>query len=473
MRIFDLGAHGTLWNRYSAVLRQSWRVRRELDTQGRPPEEVAFLPAHLEIIETPLHPAPRWAARICALLALCTLALAIFGRLDIVAVAPGTLVPNGRVKVVQPAIPGVVHRILVHDGMRVKAGQLLVALDPTEAAADTDKATDARLDAQLVVARSQALLLAQQTSTRPVVARVANAPDARQSQTQDLADGVYSEYRAKVASLQDELHKREAELATTDDEIDNLKATAPLAEQEANDYRALSKSNYVARHDYLDKQQSALAQEGELAARISQAHELQAAIAEQRSDIRTTVAGFRRAALDDLGKAQQVLSEASDDQTKAEVRQALMSLAAPVSGTVQQLSVHTVGGVVTAAQPLLVIVPDNTLEVEARLANKDIGFVEVGQPVVVKIVAFPYTRFGYLRGTVEDVSNDAVPDKKGGLYFLVRVKIPGNRFHVGRKWVNLTPGMEVQAEIHTGTRSVAEYFLSPLLTTGGEALRER
>lgn len=472
-RGFEIAALGALAGRYAAVFRQSWRVRRELDTRSRPPEELAFLPAHLEIVETPVHPAPRWAARIVALLGLCVFGLAIFGRLDIVAVAPGKLVPSGRVKVIQPAVIGVVRSILVHDGMRVKAGQLLLALDPTQAAADTDKATDERLNAQLTVARSQALLHAQESGARPVVARVAGAPETRQTQTQALADGIYTEYRAKTDSLQDELRKREAELATTQDEVNRLRATAPLAEQEAADYRVLSKNHYVAQHDYLEKQQNALSQEGDLAAQVSQARELQAAIAEQKSDIRTTSADFRRAALDDLGKAQEVLSQARDDQTKAEDRQRFMRLTAPVSGTVQQLAVHTVGGVVTIAQPLLEIVPDNSLEVEARLANKDIGFVEVGQPAVVKIDAFPYTRFGYLHGTVEEVSNDAVSDKKGQLFFIVRVKIPGNQFRVGRKWVDLTPGMQVQAEIHTGTRSVAEYFLSPLITTTGESLRER
>jgi len=473
MRFARFTGLGALWRRYSAVFRQSWRVRRELDSKGKLPDEVAFLPAHLEVVETPVHPAPRWIARICAMLALCALALAIFGRLDIVAVAPGKLVPNGRVKVVQPAITGVVRRILVHDGMRVQAGQLLMELDPTQAAADTDKATAARLNAELTVARSQALLLAQKTDTKPVVARVADAPASRRIQTQALADGIYSEYRAKIASLQAELYKRQAELATTDAEIAKLQAMAPLAEQQADDYRALSANNYVARHDYLEKQENALAQTGELAAQISHSHELQEAIAEQKSDVQTTMATFRSSALEDLGKAQEVLSQASDDQTKAEVREALMTLVAPVAGTVQQLSVHTVGGVVTTAEPLLEIVPDDTLEVEARLANKDIGFVEVGQPTVVKIEAFPYTRFGYLRGTVRDVSNDAVSDKKSGLYFIVRVKIPRRQFRVDRKWVNLTPGMEVSAEIHTGTRSVAEYFLSPLITTANDALHER
>jgi hemolysin D len=473
MHFPKLAAIAVVLRRYGAVWRQSWRVRHELDAKTKLPVEVAFLPAHLEIVETPVHPAPQWAARICALLALLALLLAIVGRLDIVAVAPGKLVPNARVKVVQPAVTGVVRSILVHDGVRVQAGQLLMELDPTQAAADTDKATATRLDAQLTMARSQALLQAQSANSRPRVLTVTDAPEARQNQTQAFADGIYSEYRSKIDSLQAELAKREAELATTNADIARLTATAPLAQQQADDYRALSTDNYVARHDYLDKQESALAQKGELAARISHSHELQAGLAEQRSDIRTTMAAFRRAALDDLGKAEEVLSQASNDQTKAEVRQGFMRLLAPVSGTVQQLAVHTVGGVVTTAQPLLEIVPDDALEVEARLENKDIGFVEVGQAAIVKIDAFPYTRFGYLNGTVVDISNDAVSDKRNGLYFVVRVKIPGKQFRVERKWVNMTPGMEVQAEIRTGTRSVAEYFLSPLIATANQALRER
>jgi hemolysin D len=357
--------------------------------------------------------------------------------------------------------------------MRVQAGQLLMELDPTQAQADTSKALSARLDAQLTVARAQALLLAQRSGHPPAVAPVLDAPPERQRQAQDYADGLYSEYRAKISSLEAERAKREAELATTLAQISKLRQTAPLARQQADDYKALSSGNFVARSDYLDKEQNAISQAQDLAAQVSRSHELQAAIDEQKSDILATQAAFRRQQLDDLGKAQEVLSQASNDQTKAEVRQALMKLVAPVSGTIQQLSVHTVGGVVTTAERLLEIVPDDSLEVEARLENKDIGFVRAGQPAVVKIDAFPYTRFGFLRGTVEDVSNDAVSDRRDGLYFVVRIKLPTRHFRVEQKWVNLTPGMAVRAEIETGRRTVAEYFLSPLITTAGQSLRER
>ncbi len=467
------GSYGQLLGRYLSVTRQSWAARHDLDPKRRPGYEVAFLPAHLELVETPVHPAPRWTARIIAALALGVLGLGVFGHLDIVAVAPGKLVPNARVKIIQPAITGVVRHILVRDGMHVQAGQLLMQLDPRQAQADTSKATATRLDAELTVARVEALLTAQHENRKPEVALVADAPADRQTQTADYANNSYNEYRAKIDSLQAELAKRQAELATTNAEIEKLRKTAPLAREEADDYKALTAGNFVARHDYLDKEQTAISQAEELNAEISHTHELEEGIREQQSDIATVGSTFRREQLDDLGKAQEVLSQASNDQTKAEVRQALMQLVAPVSGTVQQLSIHTVGGVVTTAEDLLEIVPDDSLEVEARLQNKDIGFVEPGQPAVVKIDAFPYTRFGYLRGTVESVSNDAVSDKKYGLYFVVRVKLPSKQFPIGKKWVNLTPGMEVNAEIHTGRRRLAEYFLSPLITTATESLRER
>lgn len=473
MQIRGFDAYRDLLTTYFAVLRQSWRMRRELDLKKRLPDEVAFLPAHLEIVETPVHPVPHWTGRIIALMGLSMLALAFLGHLDIVAVAPGKLVPNARVKVIQPAITGVVRRILVHDGMRVEAGELLMELDPTQAEADTGKATAARLDAKLTVARSEALLRAQSENVRPAVANVPDAPADRQKQTQDSADGFYNEYRAKVASLKAQLNKRQAELATTNAEIYKLSQTAPLARQQADNYKTLTAGNYVARSEYLDKEQSAISQTEELAAQVSHSHELEAAIDEQKNDIQSTAATFRREHVEEMGKAQELLSQASNDQTKAAVREALMKLTAPVAGTVQQLTVHTVGGVVTTAQPILEIVPDDTLEVEAHLENKDIGFVEVGQSVVVKIDAFPYTRFGYMTGKVEDVSNDAASDKKSGLYFVVRINLPSRQFHVERRWVNLTPGMEVQAEIHTGRRKVADYFLSPLVDTANNSLRER
>jgi hemolysin D len=473
MKSLRAQAMADLMRHYSAVWKTAWAIRRQLDAPPRLKHELAFLPANLELAETPVHPAPKWLMRIIVALALLAVLIAAFGHLDIVAVAKGKLIPDERVKIIQPAITGVVRRILVRDGQRVAAGQLLLELDPTQSAADASKATAAKIDAQLAIARANALLKAQSSGNAPMLARVSGASPQEMEEAQHFADGVYRAYEDKVTSARAELSKREAELATTREQIASLAATAPLARQQANQYRLLAKDKYVAQTDYLDKEQAALQKEHDWAAQQSHAHELTAGISEQRADVAATMSDFRRTQLDDLDKATQQLQQSRNDETKAVTRQKLMSLTSPVSGTVQQLAVHTLGGVVTTAQSLMEVVPDDSVEVEANIDNKDIGFVKLGQAAVVKIDAFPYTRYGYLTGTVVEVPNDAVQDKKLGLTFVARVRLPTNRIRANGQWINLTPGMEVTAEIKTGKRSVAHYFLDPVVQTAEESLRER
>jgi hemolysin D len=470
-----LQAIGDLYRRYAAIFGAAWAVREQLDTQPRPAQELQFLPANLELIETPSHPAPRWTMRVIVALACVILLVAVCGRLDIVATAKGKLIPGERVKVIQPAITGVVRQILVHDGQRVTPGQALLILDATQAAADAHKARSGRIDAALASARARALLAAQQSGLAPTVVAVEGASPDQQADTQRFAEGVYREYADKLSGARAELLKRQAELVTTQQEVAKLRATAPLARRESDDYKALAVDNYVAQHDYLSKEQTALEQEHELAAQQSHAQELIEGINEQRSVIESTTSQFRREQLDALDKATEQFAQNWDDETKAETRQGLLTLYSPVAGTVQQLSVHTLGGVVTTAQSLMEIVPDDAVEVEANIENKDIGFVNVGQTAIVKIEAFPYTRYGYLTGKVVSVSNDAVQDKdkKLGLTFVARVRLPTSQMHINNKWINLTPGMEVTAEIRTGHRSVAGYFLDPLMQDTQESLRER
>src|SRR5450830_369738 len=167
MHFLKAKAFADLLRRYQAVFKTAWSLRRELDTKPRLTHELAFLPANLELIETPVHPAPRWTMITIVALVLIIVCIALLGKLDIVAVAKGKLLPDARVKVIQPAITGVVRHILVKDGQRVTAGQLLMELDPTQAAADADNARSAKVSAQLAMARSQALLDAQKNQQVP------------------------------------------------------------------------------------------------------------------------------------------------------------------------------------------------------------------------------------------------------------------------------------------------------------------
>lgn len=462
-----------LLKRYGAVSRAAWRVRHQLDSEPRLTHELTFLPAHLELVETPLHPAPRWTMRALLAFACLTLLWSIFGRLDIVATAKGKLVPNARVKVVQPLDTAIVKRILVEDGQRVKAGQSLIELDVTQAQADVQKTHAAKLDAELTIARTTAVLAALKSDAFPTIAPILDVPAARYSEVQRFADSQYGEYRQKPDELNAELAKRTAELDMTRRQIDKLSQTAPLARERAESYRALVAQQYVSRQEYLEKEQTRIEQEQELRVQQSHANELAAAVVEQRHSIEASIAQFKREQLDMLNQAQQQLPQLIAEETKAAQREKRMMLTAPVDGTVQQLAVHTAGGVVTQAQALMEVVPDDTLDVDAKLENKDVGFVKPGQTAIVKIDTFPYTRYGYLTGTVFKVPNDAVQDKREGLVYPIRVRLPTNRMRIDGQWVNLSPGMAVTVEVRTGKRRVAEYFLSPLIEYGSESLRER
>ncbi|HAS88423.1 MAG TPA: HlyD family type I secretion periplasmic adaptor subunit, partial [Desulfovibrio sp.] len=149
-------------------------------------------------------------------------------------------------------------------------------------------------------------------------------------------------------------------------------------------------------------------------------------------------------------------------------------LTAPVDGEVQQLSVHTIGGVVKEAQPLMVIVPERSkLEVEASILNRDIGFVKEGQHAEIKLEAFPYTEYGSIPGEVISVSSDAVQDREGRLTFLCRVKLNQDFIPVNGQKVKLIPGMRATAEVAIRKRRLITYFLSPLMKYKTESLRER
>ena len=184
--------------------------------------------------------------------------------------------------------------------------------------------------------------------------------------------------------------------------------------------------------------------------------------------------GFRSEILSQLAETQRRIEQLKQQRIKAAQRTNLQKLTAPVTGVVQQLAIHTLGGVVTPAQELMKIVPqDQSLEVEAWILNKDIGFIEAGQTAEIKIETFPFTKYGTIDAEIINVSDDAVSDEKRGLVYAGRVRMAKSTIQVGNKTVNLTPGMAVTVEVKTGKRRLIEYVLSPLLKYKNESLGER
>ena len=473
MSRLSLNGFGDLLRRYRDVFRATWSIRNELAPVNRDRTELAFLPAQLELVETPIHPAPRWTMRIIVSLGAIAVLIGIFGRLDIVVTAKGKLIPNARVKVIQPATTGVIAEVMVVDGQRVAPGDALIKLDATQAVAETEKASLARIDAALGAARSKALLEAQAAGKPPKVARVDSAPAYRQEEVQQFADGAYQEYADTVEAAHATLAERRAELASAEAIGWRVEASVATAQQQAQDFRKLADRSFVSQHAVLEKESRADELTHERTAQRMRVQQLGAAVRQQQVSIEAIQSRFRREQLDAMERYQTQLSQHERDEAKARVQQDFMVLTAPVAGTVQQLATHTVGGVVTTAQALMEIVPDDALEVEILIDNQDIGFVEVGQRVALKIDAFPYTRYGLLEGTVLFVSNNAAKNEQGIFRFPARIRLHTHRIYAQSRWIDLTPGMEVAADIHTGRRSVAEYFLGPLVETVRESMRER
>ena len=476
-----------LLQRYRAIFQAAWQHRAELAGPTRLADERAFLPAALALQETPVHPAPRRAAY--ALMALFTIALAwaCLGQIDIVAVAPGRLIVSERTKVIQPLERSVVQRILVQDGGHVQAGQPLVELDPTSAQADKASLTETRKAAQSEWLRARALQ--QMLSKHELVAHTHQALDAKKALENDIptdwspADKAdtqaqlaaeWSDITARLARLSAEHQRRQAEAATVRAMIAKLEATLPIARQREQDFQALTTQGFMSGHANQDRRRERIELERDLATQQARYQEAQAALTEAEQTRAAYLAETRRTLSERQAQADLKRHQTGQELTKATQREHLATLTAPVAGTVQQLALHTEGGVVTEAQALMVIVPDNAqVSAEVTLENKDIGFVAPGQDVAIKLETFPFTRYGTVKATVDKVTQDAVNDEKRGAIFPAKLKLTQTSIDVDGKQIKLAPGMNVTAEIKTGKRRVIEYLLSPIQRAGSESLRER
>jgi hemolysin D len=457
-------------------------------------EELAFLPAALEIVETPPSPIGRLIAITIAVLFCAALVWSWWGTVDIVASAMGKIVTSGRTKVIQPFETGVVRAIRVQDGQAVKAGDVLIELDPTVNAAERDHLQNDLLAEQLNVARLRAALSARDEQMVDFVAPAGADPILVSTQRQLLLNQV-AEHRAKIASLARQQAQKEAEQATTGATIHKLEAMIPVVQQRLDIRKTLMERELSSKITYFETLQQLVEQQEELSVQKSHLQEAEAAVAAIRETRGQAVAEYKRALSDELAKAEQKISGLAQDLIKAERKTTLQRLAAPVDGVVQQLAIHTVGGVVTPAQALLMIVPsDSRLEIEAMVSNRDIGFVHAGQQAEIKIDTFNFTRYGLLHGEVLNVSQDAIlrdqpdgraSDRRPGaqndssepkgqeLNYSARISLDRAKMQVEERMVDLSPGMAVTVEIKTGTRTILSYLLSPLLRYQQEVLHER
>ncbi len=482
-----------------------------------------FLPAALEILETPPAPMP-----VALMLTICVffavgLAWSFIGKLDVEAVAPGKIETVSRAKVVQPLDNGKISEIMVANGQRVKAGDALLKLDPSEARADADQARDTRLEALAEVARRQYAVAV--AKALPLGAAKDGAAAEGERAAIDAAIAAAEDKLGFAAAMPNDIRLRQrgvlaadlnalaGQLSALDKQIAEKEATRQRlnmsiavqnnlmvtlndrvkTREEAIRLKVGTKINLFDAEEILQKSQSQLASDQ------GQLIETQAALNELRSEKFKSVSQF---VADNENKAVDAARRADDAKqalAKAEAKLSRLVLTAPIDGIAQQLAVTTIGQVVTTGQQLLVIAPsEGPLQVEALVANLDIGFVKLGQEAVVKVDAFPFTRFGTLKGKVVRIAqqavdeteakraladvtapSNAIPPQTSGpglpesFVFPVTVALDATTMKVGPSEIPLNPGMTVTVEIKTEQRRVIDYLLSPISKIGSEAMHER
>jgi hemolysin D len=453
-------------------------------------QERAFLPAALEVMETPPNPLGRRTAYALFVVALATLGWAVFGKVDIVAVASGKVVSHLRTQVVQPFEIASVTSVLVSPGQQVSAGDPLIELDKTVALAERDRAQSDLVAALLDQMRLTAFLDGSTTAPFATIAQ-ASAFDTTHAQAQLTAQ--VATRASQLAGLEQEKMQRAAERLVQQQTVAKLEETLPLVAKRASirdQATALGNTSVLAD---LESRQLLVETRAELEITRSKIVSLDAAIAGLEQKIVATDAEIRTNAMGELSKARDRRRAAEEALTKAVRRAELQTLRSPISGTVQQMHIANIGAVVTPAQQLLSVVPnDDRVEVEAVLENRDVGFVAAGQRVQLKIDAFPFTRYGLLSGTVVSVDRDAEPvsqpavqgsqraadaiDHVEGserLRYTVHIALEARSLDIDGRVGSLLPGMSIKAEILTGKRRIIDFLLAPLREHMHDAMRER
>ena len=442
-----------------------------------------FAPGIVRVQEAPPHPLPRRVLQIMLALAAAALAWAWVGKLDVIAVAQGRIVPQSYLQIVQPADSGILRELLVDDGDEVAAGQVLARFDTRIAEADIRQLRNEILLRELQLRRIDA-----EFTAAPMQRRAGEAPE--------LFARVEAQHRARRQAHLDSIESERAIVAKAEQDLRSaheveakLRKTLPIFEQQEQAFDKLAKDGFAGKLMFLDKQRDRIEREQDLAAQRFNIASLRATMAQGQKRIAQLQSGYRQGLQNERIEAEAGLHRLRQDWDKQSHRRALLELRAPHEGTVKDLATRTLGSVVAAGTVLMTVVPaSERLQAEVWVANQDIGFVEAGQPAKLKLAAFPFQKYGLVAGVVKSVSPDAsdlpqapnLEKRRGelehvlpatGYRTLVALASPqveeNGRFH------RLAPGMQVTAEIHLGTRTVVDYLLSPIRKAIHEAARER
>ncbi len=442
------------------------------------PDAAEFSPGLLAIQESPMPKLPRLIFYLVAGLFAILLAWAIFAKVDVVAVAEGKLVPISYTKIVQPAEAGVVSDILVKEGDQVQAGQVLIRLDPTVTGADSrslaSELTLKRLTLRRVDSELAGLPLAIKDGDEPaMIAQVqAQANAHRQAFTDALAQEMATRERAQN------------ELRAAQETLTKLKSTLPSYEQSAKAHSKLVAEGFLSPIAGNDKEREAIEKSQDLKAQAATVQGLLSTITAQDKKIAGLSSTFRSQLLIERTEAMGQLAKLEQDTQKMGYKTGLLELKAPQAGIVKDVATTSRGAVVQPGMVLLTLVPKGEqLLAEVKVKNEDVGFVQVGQQVRVKVAAYPFQKYGLIEARIQTLAPDAQsnntdnPGQPAPQGYKALVKLDTQFLHSLNGDISqrkgLEAGMQVAAEIHQGRRTIMEYLLSPVQKVSAEAGRER
>ena len=442
-----------------------------------------FAPALLRIQEKPPAPLAGWMLRVLLALLAAGIVWAAFGRLDIVAVADGKLVPASYLKILQPSEQGTIKEILVQEGERVKRGQVLIRMDSTMTTADVNAIRADYDNRRLALRRIDAQL------SGAILERRKGDSAALYGQVVAQYEANVRAYDSALAQERSVLEKARHDLSAAQQTKAKLEQVLPHYIEQEKAYEKLTQGGFSGRIMYADKRRERIEREQDLYTQEHIIRSSEALIAQSERRMAQITADYRRQLQTERVAVAAEAEKAAQDLAKHEHRRELLELRAPSDGTVKDLATHTAGTVAAPGTILMTLVPhDGTLVAEVWLGNEDVGFVRNGHSAKLKLAPFPFQKYGLVEGKVLRVSADATEAPSantrldaltgrdrpmGPLAYRTIVELTSQKLESGGRTYELAPGMQVAAEIHLGTRSVVEYLLSPVRQAFHEAGRER
>jgi HlyD family type I secretion membrane fusion protein len=443
---------------------------------GQRKEETEFLPALLEVTETPPSPVGRAVLWSIIALLVCGFLWAFFGHVNETAVAEGKVVPSGQVKTVQVKNKGIVREIDVKEGQLVHEGDTLVLLDPTSTDADTASLRKRAAYYALDIARLEAELADKPFTPPDDVREDLDAHDLEAEQ--QLYNSRQGHYRAEREAAQAAVEQKRAGIEAVQANYDQYRKMLAVAQEKESRLERLVEENAIAEFQLLEQRSQRIDLQRTVEVQQKSLQESQAEEAEAEKKLRSVEEDYRKDVMTSLVDSRKQYYALQEEIKKAAEDADLTTVVAPCDGWVYNLAVHTEGAVVTDAQPIMMIVPsDAELEFEVWADNKDIGFLHEGQEAEVKVQTFDFQKFGVVKAVLEDISPDAASDERDPRtyekYRLVLKQESSGSTGIFQKDSPFTPGMNVTAEIKIREKRILDFFLDPFRRYTSESLRER